>query len=387
MVLGIVISVAALTVSFSIFEGYQKALKETILSTNSHIYIFNYGKYGLIEEDVSFLEDYLETKEEIVSYSPAVLEQAMITTGRNNENRRVVSCQLRGIDWQKETLPVYYRQYIEEGSGDLSGDNELVIGSGLAEKLHVVPGDAIQLISPAQSKMTLMGLQSQNHQYIVKGIYHSGIYTADSKTVFLSYENAWKFSKRPGEYTRMEIAVSPQNIDRCDYLSYLWENDLDLRYSLSSWQDYNSSLFNLLEVEKWVLFFILSFLVVVASFNVVSSVSASIVERRHDIGILRATGFSAKSIRGIFLGRIVGTGFAAVIAGELLGMFLAWLASVQNIFQLKGDVYFLDRIKVYFSLEGVSVIMITSLIIIIVAALIPLKRISKQNISGILRSG
>lgn len=385
MIIGIVISVAALTISFSVFEGYQKALKTALLSTNSHVYIFNYGKSGLNNEDLNLLDNFLSGQKEIISFAPTVIEEAMITAS-SGQDQRVISCQLRGIDWQKEDLPIVYSDYIESGNGKLSKPNEIVIGSGLATKLGVKINDSINLISPAQSRMTLMGLQSQQHKYFIKGIYHSGIYSADSRTVFMRYPEVWKFSQRPQEFTRIEIKVDTGSIDRTDYLSYVWENQLDLRYSLASWQDYNSTLFNLLEVEKWVLFFILSFLVVVASFNVVSTVSASIIERRYDIGILRAGGFSQKSIRNIFLSRIIGTGFAAVVTGELLGILISWIASVQNVFQLKGDVYFLDRIKVAYSIEGMGVIMLTSLVIITLAALIPLREIGKQNISKILRS-
>lgn len=386
MVLGIIISVAALTVTFSIFEGYQRVLKTTLLSTNSHIYIFSGFVGGLQESDVTRLSEFLSHQKEVAAFSPAVIEQAMITRGKVSENNKVVSCQLRGINWEEKNLPIRYREYIEDGNWELSDEDDIVIGRELAKKLNAGVGDTVYLVSPAQSKMTIMGLQSQSHAYQIVGLYHSGIYDTDSRSVFMDYQQAWKFSQQPGVYSRFEVKLLPKEIDRADYLSYVWENALSLSYQISCWQDFNSSLFNLLELEKWVLFFILSFLIVVASFNVVSTVSSAIIERKHDIGILRATGFSKNTLQSILLGRILGTGILAILTGILLGMLLAWAASVQNFFQIKGDVYFLDRISVYFSPFGMLMIMITAFIIILLAALIPLKEINRLHISDILRS-
>jgi len=386
MVLGIIISVAALTVTFSIFEGYQRVLKSTLLSTNSHIYIFSSSSEGLADTDILQLNKYLNKQKEVAAFAPAVMEQAMITKGSRNDNGKVISCQIRGINWQEEFLPIRYREYIETGTWKLINDNDIVIGKELAKKLNVKLGDMVYLVSPAQSKMTIMGLQSQSHAYHIAGLYHSGIFESDSRSIFMSYDQAWTFSRNPGEYSRMEVKLNTKEIDRADYLSYIWENDLLLNFHISCWQDFNSSLFNLLELEKWVLFFILSFLVVVASFNVVSTVSSAIIERKHDIGIMRAYGFSRRSLHSILLGRILGIGFLAILTGVFTGMFLSWLASVQNFFQIKGDVYFLDRISVYFSPFGLAMIVVTAFIIILIAALIPLRDINRLNISEILRS-
>ena len=199
-------------------------------------------------------------------------------------------------------------------------------------------------------------------------------------------EQAWGFSNQPDRYSRYEVKLQPDQIDRADYLAYLWQNELELDYQISTWQDFNSSLFNLLKLEKWVLFFILSFLIVVASFNVVSSVSTEIIDRRRDIGILKTIGFSNKSLRRLLLSRILGTGVIAIFAGELLGILLAWFASVQGFFKLKGDVYFLDKINVYFSIPSMLLILLVAFIIIYLAAALPLGRLNKMQITGILRS-
>jgi lipoprotein-releasing system permease protein len=386
MVLGIIISVATLTIAFTIFDGYQRVLKSSILSTNSHIYIFNNSRDNLTEADVLALRDYLEKQPQIEVSSPVVLSQAMAAAGREKKNTKVISCQIRGIDWEQEKLPITYREYVIRGNWQLREDNEVVIGEQMAQRLGLDAGDIIYLVSPAQSRISMMGLQSQSKPFVIVGLYHSGIYDSDSRVVFMQPERVWDFSNQPGRYSRLEVKLKEEFIDSADYLAYIWLNQLDLDYQILTWQDFNSSLFDLLELEKWVLFFILSFLIVVASFNVVSSVTTEIIDRRRDIGILRAMGFSGGSIKRILLGRIVGTGFLAIIAGLITGMLLSWFASVQNFFRLKGDVYFLDKINVHFSLPALALILITAFAIIFLAAALPLRRLNRLEITGILRS-
>ncbi len=386
MVLGIIISVATLTIAFTIFDGYQRVLKRTILSTNSHVYVFSSGRDNLSESDCLRLEKYFSGKQEVAAVGGVVISQAMATAGKQRKNSKVISCQLRGIKWEQEELPVTYREYVKTGSWRLDEENDVVVGDQLAARLGLKPGDIIYLVSPAQNRMTLMGMRSQSHPYRIRGLYHSGIYESDSRVVFIRPEQAWEFSSQPGRYSRLEVKLKPEEIDRADYLAYIWLNELNLDYQILTWQDFNSSLFNLLELEKWVLFFILSFLIVVASFNVVSSVTTEIIDRRRDIGILKTIGFSNKSLRRILLSRILGTGIIAIIAGELLGMLLSWLASIQSFFKLKGDVYFLDKINVHFSVPAMLLILLTAFVIIYLAAALPLRRLNRLEITGILRS-
>ncbi|MCF7912255.1 MAG: ABC transporter permease [Candidatus Cloacimonetes bacterium] len=386
MVLGIIISVATLTIAFTIFDGYERMLKKTILSTNSHVYIFSTGRDDLTSADCQRLNEFFAAKPEVKASDGLIISQAMATAGNTNTNSKVISCQLRGLNWQKQELPITYREYVQKGSWRLDAENDVVVGNQLAQRLGLDTGDTIYLVSPAQNSLSLLGLRSQSHPYKIEGLYHSGIYESDSRVVFMQPGQAWKFSNQPGRYSRYEVKLKPEQIDRADYLAYIWQNELNLDYQISTWQDFNSSLFNLLKLEKWVLFFILSFLIVVASFNVVSSVSTEIIDRRREIGILKTIGFSNRSLRQILLGRILGTGVIAIFTGELLGMLLAWFASIQDFFKLKGDVYFLDKINVYFSIPAMLLILAVAFIIIYLAAALPLRRLNRLEITEILRS-
>ncbi|HHE38183.1 MAG TPA: ABC transporter permease [Candidatus Cloacimonetes bacterium] len=381
MVVGIVISVATLTVALSIFEGYEKVLKKTILGVNSHIYIFNPGEGNLDKENIEQLSGFCEEQTEIESYAAIIMTQAMCT----NE-KRVKGCLLRGIDWRQENQPTSYKEYISEGRYELQNLNEAVIGYKLAKSLNLSIGDTLTLISPLNSQITPLGMKPQKQEFLVVGLYKSGMYEYDSKYVFMNYQSAAEFISAVNEYSMLEIKLSDENIERADYLAYRWSSELDHQFQITSWIDFNGNLFSLLKLEKWVIFIILSFLILIASFNVVSSVSTSIIEKKQDLGILKAFGASSRILKNIFIGKTFIISIFAVTFGQIFGVLIAIFLSKQTFFLLKGDVYFLEKINVSFNLLSWIIILLVSLLIISGASFIPLKKITKLDVTEILRS-
>jgi len=381
MVVGIVISVAILTVALSIFEGYEKVLKKTILGANSHIYIFNSGAGNLNRETIEQLKFFCDSQPEIESSSAIIMTQAMCT----NKNR-VKGCLIRGIDWKQENLPTSYKKYVSEGKYELQNFNEVVIGYKLAKNLNLGIGDTLKLISPLNSQITPLGMKPQKRDFIIVGFYKSGMYEYDSKYVFLNYQAAAEFISAIDEYSMMEIKLTDENIERADYLAYRWSSELDYKFQITSWIDFNGNLFSLLKLEKWVIFIILSFLILIASFNVVSSVSTSIIEKKQDLGILKAFGASSKILRNIFIGKTFFISIFAVTFGQIFGVLIAISLSKQTFFLIKGDVYFLEKINVSFNPLSWIIILVVSLLIISGASIIPLKKITKLDVTEILRS-
>lgn len=381
MVVGIIISVATLTVSLSIFEGYEKVLKKTILGVNSHIYIFNPGEGNLTEENVQQLSAFCEDQPEIESYAAIIVTQAMCT----NENR-VKGCLIRGIDWKQKNLPTSYKKNVSEGKHELQNLDDAVIGYKLAKNLNLTIGDTLTLLSPLNSQITPLGMKQQKLDFIIVGLYRSGMYEYDSKYVFLNYQAAAEFISAKNEYSMMEIKLSDENIERADYLAYRWSSELDHKFQITSWIDFNGNLFSLLKLEKWVIFIILSFLILIASFNVVSSVSTSIIEKKQELGILKAFGASSKILKNIFIGKTFFISIFAITAGQILGVLIAVFLSKQTFFLLKGDVYFLEKINVSFNFLSWMIILIVSLLLISGASVVPLKKITKLEVTEILRS-
>lgn len=380
MILGIIISVATLTVAHSIFEGYETVLKKTILGVNSHVYVFLSQDGNLTESDLQELSEYLSGQPQVEAFAPVIVTQVMAT-----QQNRVKGSVLRGIQWQSETLPITYERYVFEGSFRFDSASEAVMGYKLAKELNLKTGDTFRLISPINSQLTPLGMQPAEAEFTVKGLYRSGMHEYDSKYIFTDIEAAALFSKMPGEFSMLEIKLKPDFIESADYLAYKWQMVLDYKYQISSWIDFNSNLFSLLKLEKWVLFIILSFLILIASFNVISSVTTSILEKRQELGIMKAYGASNAFLGRLFVGKTLIISFIAVICGQFIGLGIAKFISWQTFFLLQGDVYFLDKINVSFSLRSWLIILCTALLIVFFSSLVPLKKISRTEITEILR--
>ena len=381
MVIGIIISVATLTVALSIFEGYETVLKNTILGVNSHIYIFNSVEENLSKSDILQLSEFLSSQPEVENSAPVIVTQAMASNGN-----RIKGAIIRGINWRMENQPTSYKKYIFQGNYELKNKYDIAIGYKLAKELGLEIGDTFKLIYPMSSKITPMGIKSKQEEFKIVGLYKSGMYEYDSKYVFLNLDTASEFSSFEDEYTMIEVKLKQEHIERADFLAYKWEMNFDFEYQVSSWIDFNSNLFALLKVEKWVIFIILSFLVLIASFNVVSSVSTSIIEKRKELGILKAYGASNKMLQKIFIGKTLIISLIAVSLGQIIGVLIAEFLSWQTFFILKGDVYFLEKINVEFSLISWMVILCISILIVFVASIVPLRNIAKLEITDILRN-
>ncbi len=380
MVIGIIISVATLTVALSIFEGYETVLKKTILGVNSHIYIFNASEGNLTSHDVEQIEDELNKHEGVENISALIITQAMAANGS-----RIKGSIVRGIDWEQLELPSKYKKYVLEGTWKLDAENSAVLGYKLAKELNLILGDTFKLISPMNSKVTPIGLKPKEEIFTLVGLYRSGMYEYDSKFIFIDRDVMAKFNSMENEFTMVEVKMKPEWIERADYVAYVWEHEFDYQYQISSWVDFNSNLFALLKMEKWVIFIILSFLILIASFNVVSSVSTSIIEKRTELGILKAFGASDKILQKIFIGKTLILALLSVSFGQILGVLIAKFLSWQKFFVLKGEVYFLEEINVQFGYISWIIILGVSMMIVFAASLIPLKNISKLNITNIIR--
>lgn len=380
MTLGIIISVATLTVALSIFDGYQNVLKDTILSVNSHVYFFNSEDDDLKEDHNSELSEFLSEQDEVDCYSKMIINQGMVSHAG-----KVKGAVVRGLKWDNDKLSNSYKTYVFKGSADLKSGDSAILGYRLAKVLSLEIGDEFKIISALGSDITALGVQQKERSFKVVGLYRSGMYEYDSKYVIINYDRAADFYLMNNQFTMMEVKLKSDFIEKADYFAYKWNHELNYKYQISSWIDFNSNLFSLLKVEKWVIFIILSFLIIIASFNVVSSVTTSIIEKKQELGIMRAFGTSKKILYNIFLFRTLLIAFIAVLFGQLTGYLISKFLSWQNFFLLKGDVYFLDTIHTEFSFQSWIIILFTAMVVVLVATMVSLRNINKLKVINILR--
>ncbi len=389
---GIIISVAALMTAFALFTGYENALKNVILGVNSHCYIFRFGNTDITGADLNEIKDFFKDRPEIEALDAAISAQAMAVHGKKTKG-----ITLRGIDSANENLPTEYHRYVKEGRSRLENDREAVIGVKLMRELGLSIGDTLKVISPLHSRITPMGLKQKTARFRIAGVYESGMYEYDSAYLIMNLEAAAQFTLNPQEFSWVEVKLGDAFIDDADILASRWEDELNehMRAEMSeypgsfrivSWVFYNGNLFTLITLEKWILFIIMSFMVLIASFNVVSGILTSILERKRDIGILKAYGATSGMIKRIFLGRALFMSAVAVLIGEVLGYLLGQLLYHQTIYRLKGDVYFLEKLNVSYSVEVWAMVFAVAMLIVLVTALFPLRKIESMNVTEILRN-
>ncbi len=378
--IGLIISTAVLTVAFSVFDGYEDALKKSILNSSSHVYIFKQGREDLSNENIVGLRNYLKGKEQIASQSPIVITQGML-----RKDGRINSASVHGIPYGYHSKKTPFNSFVIEGKASIENEYEAIIGNKLAQLLNAKVGDTVTLLSPLKPRITPLGIKTPSQKLTVTGIYKSGMYEYDSHYLFVNLKTAQKFSTESDQITMMEIFLKDKYIDEADILSSDWNYDLGHEYQVLSWQFYNSNLFQLLSLEKKILFIVLSFLILIASFQLISATSTIILEKQHDIGIMKAYGVKDIEIQKMFLLRQVSSSVIGIIIGILTGYGIGWLLIVQDIYHLKGDVYQIEDISFSFSLLNAALIFSSALFIIIFSIVLPLRRISRMNITNLLR--
>lgn len=388
MTAGIVISTAVLMTAFSLFSGYEDALKQAILGANSHLYVYRSGSADLDSCDVAQVGAFLQQQPETEAWGPAVTGQAVAVVGT-----RYRGVYIRGIDSEQPNPPTRYRQFVIKGSPDLRDPECAVVGEGLAKELGLALGDTVRLASPLGAKFTPLGFTPHERQFRVTGLYRSGMYEYDSHYFMTNPEVAGEFSAHPGQISLIEVRL--RHPETAWEVAQRWQDQLNAQstasdsvateYELTTWIDHFGNLFSLIAIEKWLLFMVLSLLVLIASFNTAGAVMTSILEQRRQIGILKAVGMPNSVLRIVYLSRALLLSAFGVIAGECLGWVLGKVIEYQTIYQLKGDVYFIDRLHAHTDPLTWLLIFATAMVIVTVACLFPLRRITKLNVTDVLR--
>ena len=372
---GLIISVAILTTTLSVFSGYQKLLRKTILSVNSHIYIFSMQNNKLTQKEAKRAEKFLQKQPEVKKYSELISE-GVIAENKNN----IKAAMVRGINPSKNNIS----KYVIKGSKKLTG-NDIIVGYRLAEKLSACVGDTIRLTSPKDNMISIFGIKNRRDLYRITGLYRSGMYEYDSNFIWMNKKES-DFFQDKSHITLIEVKLFDKYISHASYIAYKWSKLLNNKYQINSWIDYNGNLFSLLTLEKWVIFIILSFLILISSFNIISSVSTSIIKEKKNIGILKTFGMKNRLLKQIFLMKTMFISFVGILIGEITGVLLTFLITHQKFYKLRGEVYFIDKITADYTLFNFIIIAVVGLVIIWLSSAIPLKKISDLKIISILRA-
>jgi lipoprotein-releasing system permease protein len=285
-------------------------------------------------------------------------------------------------------IPADVLKELPDEDKNLSG---IMIGKEMARNMGLFLYDSITIISPAGGIATPMGMVPRMKKFIVVGIYESGFYEYDSKLAFLSIKSCQEFLEMGDTVSGLDIVV--QDIYKADLIARNIQGKLGFPFFAQNWMQMNKNLFSALKLEKRVMFIILSLIVLVAAFNIISALIMIVMEKNKDIAILKSMGATATTIMKIFIyqGLIVGVvgTFFGCIAGLSIALNLQKISLfMEKLFNFKilpGDVYYLSELPSKVNYSDVVVIVIGTLLICFLSTIYPARRASKLDPAEALR--
>lgn len=382
--LGIALGVAALIIVLSVMNGFQKEVRDRMLSVVSHIEIFAPG--GAALPDVARTLQEARQHPQVVGAAPFVAAQALLARGEDMKGALV-----RGIDPAREPEVT---DLVANGRGEalaqlVPGEFRVVLGGELARMLGVRTGDVVTLIAPS-GQVTPAGVVPRLKQMQVAGTFDSGHYEYDSTLVLLHHEDAQRIFRLEGP---TGIRLKLRDLHQARTVAQDLANSLSGDLRIRDWTQQNRTWFAAVQLEKRMMFIILTLIVAVAAFNLVSTLVMTVQDKRADIAILRTLGASPRSIMGIFVVQGAMVGVIGTLAGLLLGLSIAFnidviVPAIERLLSasfLPKDIYLISRMPSDPQPADIVPVGVISLVLAFVATLYPSWRASRVNPAEALR--
>jgi len=379
-VFGIVIGVAALIIVMSIFNGFGKFTEDQLIGYDPHIRIL--PKSGMWIENYTEIEKGLSTRNNLEGYSP-VIDGRMIITKDNN--MKVVH--LFGYDVFKFSGVSGINNTIIDGSFRIvkwNDKNQIVIGSGLAYSLNAQSGETVQVMSFKDVESSITSLYKQPGMLMqISGIFLTNNPEYDDTYGYTSIKNAAKLLRAPfGAVSAVDVRL--KSLEDTEYMKKVFEERFP-DYQILTWFDLHKELYTILKFERMAVFIVLSLIIIIAVFNVLASLSMTVVEKRSDISVLKALGANNKFIRNLYLYLGLFIGLISTTIGTILGLGLSYGQIFFEWIKLNSAQYLIKSLPVVVSWIDVVLIITVSLILSFLATIYPSKRAASTNIIESIR--
>ncbi len=380
---GVTLGVAALIITLSVMNGFRTDIQDKTLGIQPHIVLLGTEKQSDIE--LAALADKVGAAKDVRASAPFILGQILLKSSHRAQGvvcRGIVPAQEFKVTNAERTLISGSWTEIETPMPDKKA---LVIGNELARNLGVTAGDEILLVSPTESaSVGLMGSVPKMEKFYVSGVFQSGMYEFDANMVFLSLANARELFGIAGA---TGIGIQTAHLDRAEATARTIGDLAGSEFWARSWQEMNRNLFEALKLEKIVMTLILTMIVLVASFTIISNLILLSIEKSRDIGILRALGASRASIKKIFLYAGMVLGVAGTLLGSALGIGISMVLDRTRWIQLPQDVYYLDTLPIQIMPLDVGIVILSAFAITILSAVVPAAKASNINPVEAIRYG
>ena len=379
-VLGVMLGVMTLIIVLGVMNGFERDLKEKILGTVSHLVVMNNSTRSIT--DWNQVLDRIKALDGVNAVTPYIYGQAMLSF-----RGRVRGVIVRGIDPKTAPQVISISNYLEKGSlEDLQesehGINGVIIGKELANANSLRMGDSIQLISP-QGKRTPIGAIPRVQNFKIAGIFKSGMYEFDSNLVYMGLGEAQKFFEMGSGVTGIEVNL--KNIYDAPKIASRIESTLGVPYWTRTWRDMYRNLFSALKLEKIAMFIILTFIVLVAAFNIIISLIMLVMEKSRDIAVLKSLGATSDLIMRIFVVQGMIIGAAGTVLGAVAGLVGGALLAKYPFIELPEEIYTISTIPIAIYPWDVVIICLLALTICFIATIYPSYRAARLEPAEALR--
>ena len=371
--LGIMLGVAILIIVMSVMNGFKNDLTKKILGLNPHI-VIQPNSFVIDNEYISQLKDRFQN----ISLSKSFSGEGIIIS---NDNAKGVI--LKGIKRDEKNSIDFLKKNITSGNVKSFNKNQVFIGTELAYNLNLKEGDNISLMSSAFVATPLGSLPKQEN-YKIAGTFNTGFLEFDLNIVFLEIDDALSIFNKEEKDLNLEIYLKdPLKADSFKKKIEM----INPNFFIYTWSDMNKSFFSALKVERNVMFIILTLIVIVAAFNIISGLTILIKNKTKEIAILKTLGLSNNSIQKSFFLTGFTIGIFATISGIFIGILFSYnieklriiLSSVFNLEIFPPDIYFLEKLPSEISLSSILIIFILSLCVSAIASYLPARSISKMK--------
>jgi lipoprotein-releasing system permease protein len=392
---GITLGVAALIGTVGIMTGFKEDIQAKILGTTAHIIVQDRMKDGMADYDSVAAR--VQQVPDVVAATPFVLKQVLLTTQTG-----VQGIVIRGIDPQREghvtelaknlatgelidlQKPVKIKQSPPDNPTGPPVETEkpgIILGKELALRLGVFMGDTVNVVSPPTGPISAIGMVPKIRTFAVVGIFQSGMYEYDSSLAYIDLGEAQKFFNIGATVTGVEIKVT--DVFRAADIARSVEQSLGFAYGARDWMQMNRNLFSALKLEKTMMFLLLVLITIVASFNIISTLTMIVTEKQKEIAILKAMGATSTSIRRIFMLNGLIIGLTGTTIGIPLGYAFLWL--IQTFWTFDPTVYYISRIPVHVLASDVLLVAGSAILISFAATVFPSRQAARLEPVAALR--
>jgi lipoprotein-releasing system permease protein len=377
---GVTIGVAALIIVLSVMNGFETEVRSRIIGFDAHIRFRSFHYRGV--ENYENLMRQLQNFDHVAAQSPYIQERAMILNGDNTDMILV-----KGIDpasalkvsdigtnivWGELNLDTI----LVEGEQPLPG---IVLGKSLALNLDVSLNDKIWLASFKNTKNISMPQVPLVKGFRVAGLFETGLYDYDRNFGYVSIPSGQQLFKMDNKVTGIEIMLDKMNLEILSEVAQKISNTFGYPYTAETWYERNKNLFSWMQIEKWAAFIILSLIIMVAAFNIISTLIMVVMEKKREIGILKSLGSTSESIMKIFVFQGIISGAVGTLLGCLIGYLLCWSQFKYHWFSLPSDIYFINALPIEMKVLDFALIAFAGILICFIATLYPSRRAAKLD--------